>query len=200
MKMFFETTLGNGNYLSVHPFQTLKNLFYSGINKIFRKNDDYTSWYITKIMKALFLIFKGLKEVDTKVHTIYQSGFGKHIYAVKGCLMTAFSCEDCDMKKVYPLMYLIHAVFCYVLKQAKTTFWVAFFNVNSGIISIVEVKLFHFLSQIFFLVVQTHGFIKFRKKTMKKSYGKKTKFWKPFFFKGLNRTDTKVLAIPQSGF
>ena len=46
-----------------------------------------------------FLIFKGLKRVDTKVLTIPQSGFGKHFCTVKGCLMTTFSCETCDMKE-----------------------------------------------------------------------------------------------------
>ena len=63
-----------------------------------RKNNENISWYVTKIMKALFLIFKGLKRVDTKVLPIPQSGFGKHFHTVKGCLMTVFSCETRDMK------------------------------------------------------------------------------------------------------
>ena len=72
--------------------------FFSGINKIFRKNDENISWYITKIMRALFLIFKGPKRVDTKVLPIPQSGFGKHFHTVKGCLMTVFLSEPSDMK------------------------------------------------------------------------------------------------------
>ena len=63
-----------------------------------RKNDENISWYITKIMKALFLIFKGLKRVDTKVLPIPQSGFGKHFHTVKGCLKAVFLCETRDMK------------------------------------------------------------------------------------------------------
>ena len=51
-------------------------------------------------MKAHFLIFKGLKTVDTKVLPIPKSGFGKHFHTVKGCLMTVFSCETRDMKDI----------------------------------------------------------------------------------------------------
>ena len=56
-----------------------------------------------------FLIFKGLKRVDTKVLTIPQSGFGKHFYAVKGCVMAAFSRETRDMKDSIPsdILYLV---------------------------------------------------------------------------------------------
>ena len=49
-----------------------------------------------------FLIFKGLKRVDTKVLTIPQSGFGKHFHTVKGCVMTAFTRETSDMKDSIP--------------------------------------------------------------------------------------------------
>ena len=45
-----------------------------------------------------FLIFKGLKRVDTKVLPIPQSGFGKHFHTVKGCVMSVFSCETRDIK------------------------------------------------------------------------------------------------------
>ena len=67
-----------------------------------RKNDENISWYTTKIMEAFFLIFKGLKRVDTKVLTIPQSGFGKQFHTVKGCVMTALSRETRDMKDSIP--------------------------------------------------------------------------------------------------
>ena len=74
-----------------------------------RKNNENISWYVTKIMKTLFLIFKGLKRVDTKVLPIPQSGFGKHFHTVKGCEMTAFTRETSDMKDSIPsnTLYLV---------------------------------------------------------------------------------------------
>ena len=59
--------------------------------------------------KGPFLIFKGLKMVDTKVLTILQSGFGKYFYTVKGCVITAFLRETRDMKDSLPsdILYLL---------------------------------------------------------------------------------------------